>query len=149
MKVMNSNISGETMAHRYSKSLNRGTRRYMEDIAQIEKGSATVGGTYFAIFDGHGGKNAAKFAKKNLWKMLRSSEDFESDDPEKVKQAIRHAFLKTHSNMWNVLGKTEILLLCFKLFFPEARPKLLKLCSFHKLFNSLKQGGHAKASLLL
>ena len=80
----------------------------MEDIAQIERGFDPANGTFFAIFDGHGGKNAAKFAKKNLYKLLRSSMDFESEDPEKVKEAIREAFLKTHSNMRNVIGRKHL-----------------------------------------
>ena len=104
------NTNEEDMVHRYSKSLNKGTRRYMEDIAQIERVNDPAKGTFFAIFDGHGGKNAARYAKKNLWKMLRSSDDFESDDPEKVKMAIRQAFLTTHQNMWNVLGKFNVFL---------------------------------------
>ena len=99
----------KTMSHRYSKSLNKGTRRYMEDIAQVERENEPADGTFFGIFDGHGGKNAAKFAKKNLWKTLRSSEGFESDDPEKVKEALRQAFLKTHTSMWNVIGNYTLL----------------------------------------
>ena len=98
-------VVDSNMAFRYSKSLNKGTRRYMEDIAQTCRSNDPVKGTFFAIFDGHGGKNAARFAERRLWRTLSSMEAFESDDPEKVKGAIKDAFLKTHSEMWDVIGK--------------------------------------------
>lgn len=120
----------------------------MEDIAQVERENDTVKGTFFAIFDGHGGKNAAKYAKKNLWKILRSSEDFASDDPEKVKEAIRQAFLTTHSNMWNVLGKTSSFQSYLKIFFLMLGQDIETLDLPNKLFKGLIQGGHARTGLL-
>jgi len=89
------------MSHRYSKSLHKGNRRYMEDIAQIENRNDPEDGSFFAIFDGHGGRSAAKFTKKNLWRTLRSCQGFDSEEPEKLKEAIRDSFLKTHEKMWN------------------------------------------------
>ena len=54
---------------------------------------------FFGIFDGHGGCEAAKFAKQNLLKFITQQPDFWSDDDEDVKRAIRLGFAKTHSAM--------------------------------------------------
>ena len=96
------------MSHRYSKSLHKGNRRYMEDIAQIENRNDPEDGSFFAIFDGHGGRSAAKFTKKNLWKTLRGRQEFDSEEPEKLKEAIRDSFIKTHEKMWNDIGNVLI-----------------------------------------
>jgi len=36
--------------------------------------------------DGHGGKEAAKYARDNLWITIKASDGFESGDPVKVVQ---------------------------------------------------------------
>ncbi len=61
--------------------------------------------SFFAVFDGHGGREAAKFAKKTLWKTLKVHKNFGSDDPESFKQAIVQSFLFTHKSMEDEIGK--------------------------------------------
>ena len=61
--------------------------------------------SYFAIFDGHGGKEASQYAKENLYWKIVELEDFWSDDDAKVLSAIREGFIKTHMEMWDELCK--------------------------------------------
>lgn len=96
----------ESMVYTFSKSTHQGNRKYMEDVAQIKTDMATKT-SFFAIFDGHGGKEAAQFARKHLWKNLKNTDGFESSDSEKVKNAIKEAFLATHNSMKNDIGKEK------------------------------------------
>lgn len=54
---------------------------------------------YFGIFDGHGGHEAASFAKRNLLKFITNQKDFWSNDDEDVLRAIRKGYADTHSSM--------------------------------------------------
>eukprot|EP00112_Aurelia_sp_Birch-Aquarium-sp1_P025715 Seg871.3 transcript_id=Seg871.3/GoldUCD/mRNA.D3Y31 product="Protein phosphatase 1D" protein_id=Seg871.3/GoldUCD/D3Y31 len=88
------------MEYRYSKSDDRGTRKYMEDVMHTTHEDFPDKISYFAVFDGHGGKEAASYARSNLWKTLKADKGLLSQDPEIVKTALRNAFLKTHNDMW-------------------------------------------------
>eukprot|EP00794_Sanderia_malayensis_P014107 gene14107-15581_t len=89
----------ENIAYRYSRSTDQGMRKYMEDITQVDCEDLAPKTSFFAIFDGHGGKEAATFARDHLWKNIKSSPDFESEDPEMVKSAIKKAFRITQIAM--------------------------------------------------
>jgi len=54
---------------------------------------------YFGIFDGHGGFEAADFAKRNLLKSITRQKGFWSENDEDVLQAIRSGYADTHSAM--------------------------------------------------
>ena len=95
----------DNMEYRYSRSEDRGTRKYMEDVIHTTHDDLPKKISYFAIFDGHGGKEAAFYAKSHLWKTLKADERLFSKDPEIVKTAIRDAFHKTHNDMWDEIGK--------------------------------------------
>ena len=91
----------------------QGGRQYMEDIISIvtncdaSKDTSNLTEKPFAcfyVFDGHGGVDAAKFAEKNLHKIIISQEGFYSKDDDVVLKAIKSGFLITHKLMWDVLG---------------------------------------------
>ncbi|KAM3934167.1 protein phosphatase 1D [Leptodactylus fuscus] len=58
---------------------------------------------FFAVFDGHGGREAAHFARDHLWGFIRKQKGFMSRDPEEVCAAIRKGFIACHHAMWKKL----------------------------------------------
>lgn len=65
---------------------------------------------FFGIFDGHGGGEAATFAKEHLMDIIVKQKNFWSDKDEDVLRAIRDGYVNTHYAMWRELG-------LFKFFF--------------------------------
>lgn len=57
----------------------------------------------FAIYDGHGGKEAAHYARDYLLENIKKNRGFFSTDVEIVKRSISEGFLATHQAMWNRL----------------------------------------------
>ncbi|XP_073521582.1 protein phosphatase 1D [Phyllobates terribilis] len=116
---------------RVSVSSDQGGRKYMEDVTQIlvepepgegelsweeeededpaERSGARASGRsgqcvgFFAVFDGHGGREAAHFAREHLWGFIRKQKGFMSRDPEEVCAAIRKGFIACHHAMWKKL----------------------------------------------
>ncbi|CAL1573769.1 unnamed protein product [Knipowitschia caucasica] len=60
---------------------------------------------FFAVFDGHGGREAAQFARANLWSLLKRQRGFWSQDHSEVCAALRKAFIACHHAMWKELPK--------------------------------------------
>ncbi|KAJ8280944.1 hypothetical protein GJAV_G00061340 [Gymnothorax javanicus] len=58
---------------------------------------------YFAVFDGHGGREAAQFARDHLWDFMKKQRGFWSKDDEEVCAAIRKGFVACHYAMWRKL----------------------------------------------
>ncbi|CAL8362742.1 unnamed protein product [Lota lota] len=58
---------------------------------------------FFAVFDGHGGQEAAHFARDHLWDILKSQKGFWSRDNEEVCAALRKGFVACHYAMWKKL----------------------------------------------
>ncbi|KAF0312353.1 Protein phosphatase 1D [Amphibalanus amphitrite] len=87
---------------------NQGDRRYMEDVFSVAyqqtEDEKDLEYAFFGIFDGHGGREAAQFAKDNLMDFVVSQKNFWSDDDELVLKAIREGFITTHQAMWKELG---------------------------------------------
>lgn len=54
---------------------------------------------FVGVFDGHGGKEAAKFARNELWESIQSRSKFLSLDVCSVKEAITEAYLQLHETM--------------------------------------------------
>ncbi|XP_071524645.1 uncharacterized protein [Panulirus ornatus] len=94
---------------RASAYLHQGDRKYMEDEFQVAyqrtHDKKDIEYAFFGIFDGHGGKEAAHFAKDNLMDNIVSLRSFWSDDDEDVLSAIKEGFLQTHMAMWKVLDQ--------------------------------------------
>ena len=62
-----------------------------------------------AVYDGHGGYEAAKYTCDNLWEVIKTQNGFYNYQPKIVSNAIIHGFLATHESMWKVRG---IFILC-------------------------------------
>ena len=62
---------------------------------------------YFGIFDGHGGKEAAEFARQHLCQHILEQDDFwsENSNDKQILSAIRKGFLSCHNDMWNHVEK--------------------------------------------
>jgi protein phosphatase 1D len=66
---------------------------------------------YFGIFDGHGGKEAAEFARQSLCQHILEQDDFwprtsdENQNDQLILSAIRKGFLACHNDMWNHVEK--------------------------------------------
>lgn len=65
-------------------------------------------------FSGHGGSEAATFAKEHLINLIVNQKAFWSDDDNEVLRAIREGYLATHYAMWREQGKILLeFLSCF------------------------------------
>lgn len=60
---------------------------------------------FFAVFDGHGGREAAQFARDYLWECIKKQRGFWSDCDREVCSAIRKGFVACHHAMWKKLRK--------------------------------------------
>nr|XP_046245231.1 protein phosphatase, Mg2+/Mn2+ dependent, 1Da [Scatophagus argus] len=58
---------------------------------------------FFAVFDGHGGREAAQFARDYLWEFMKKQRGFWSDCDREVCSAIRKGFVACHHAMWKKL----------------------------------------------
>lgn len=84
----------------------------MEDLLSI-KCQKSINGksidfTYLAVFDGHGGAEAAKFAKTHLLDEIVKQKGFSSDNDESVMKAIKDGFLSCHQLMRKNLSESSI-----------------------------------------
>lgn len=84
---------------------NQGGRKYMEDVFSVAyqqtEDEKDLEYAFFGIFDGHGGREAALFAKENLMDSITKQKSFWSDDDDSVLRAIREGFLSTQTAMWS------------------------------------------------
>ncbi|KAM9801587.1 LOW QUALITY PROTEIN: protein phosphatase 1D-like [Neosynchiropus ocellatus] len=58
---------------------------------------------FFAVFDGHGGREAAQFARDYLWDLMKKQRGFWSDCDREVCAAISKGFIACHHAMWKKL----------------------------------------------
>lgn len=73
----------------------------MEDVTAVHFERANgVEFASFAIFDGHGGREASHFAKDHLMGFIKREKGFFSTKCDVVKAAIRAGFLACHDAMW-------------------------------------------------
>ncbi|CAF3736477.1 unnamed protein product [Rotaria socialis] len=103
---------------RITTNSNQGGRKYMEDAYAIalqrlnpSEKESPISLAYFGIFDGHGGKEAAEFARQSLCQHILEQDDFwpntsdESQNDQLILSAIRQGFLACHNDMWNHVEK--------------------------------------------
>lgn len=86
---------------------NQGGRKYMEDVFSVAyqqtEDEMDLEYAFFGIFDGHGGKEAALFAKEHLMDNITKQQNFWSENDDLVLKSIREGFLKTQQDMWGDL----------------------------------------------
>ncbi|KAJ8348649.1 hypothetical protein SKAU_G00272380 [Synaphobranchus kaupii] len=73
------------------------------DREQTTKTRSRRSVAFFAVFDGHGGREAALFARDHLWEFIKKQRGFWSKDYEEVCAAIRKGFVACHHAMWKKL----------------------------------------------
>ncbi|KAK3736305.1 hypothetical protein QZH41_020770 [Actinostola sp. cb2023] len=97
------------MVVRISAEAHQGGRRYMEDLTSTlydrQRIGKDIGQCYIAVYDGHGGCDAAYFARGMLWNLIKKQRGFYSQDPAHVEKAIKEGFLATHQAMWKQLAQ--------------------------------------------
>lgn len=102
-------MSGIGVNLRVTGHCSQGGRKYMEDMFSVAYQQTVdmkdLEYAFFGIFDGHGGPQAATFAKENLLDSIVSQKQFWSNNDEDILGAIREGYLTTHYNMWKDLGK--------------------------------------------
>ncbi|KAI8644576.1 phosphatase 2C-like domain-containing protein [Parasitella parasitica] len=74
----------------------QGWRINMEDAHTHILNYENTGASFFAVFDGHGGANVAKYSSKNLYRIVMESDDFKK---EKFKDALRKGFLQIDQDL--------------------------------------------------
>ena len=79
----------------------------MEDFSSVSVDPESQE-TCFAVYDGHGGRDAAYFCQRKLWHNIRKQKLWRSKDEEKIKVAVQQGFADTQRDMWNSIGKIEI-----------------------------------------
>ncbi|XP_043663432.1 uncharacterized protein LOC122626917 isoform X1 [Vespula pensylvanica] len=88
---------------------NQGGRKYMEDMFSVAyqqtPDDKDLEYAFFGIFDGHGGGEAAAFAKEHLMDIIVKQKNFWSERDEDVLRAIRDGYVNTHYAMWRELDK--------------------------------------------
>ena len=60
---------------------------------------------YIGVFDGHGGKEAAKFARERLWEVIQDQPKYQMNDVESVCDSLREAFVALHREMEPLRGE--------------------------------------------
>lgn len=81
---------------------NQGGRKEMEDFKRVQF-DRDPEQAFFAVFDGHGGRDAAHFAREHLWDMIKGQKGFYSGETSRVIKAIKDGFMATHCAMWKQL----------------------------------------------
>ena len=92
---------------------NAGGRRHMEDYLAVKlypndrlrQVPHLREQSYIGVFDGHGGKEAAKFARERLWEVIQDQPKYQLNDVESVCESLREAYLAIHREMEPLRGK--------------------------------------------
>ena len=64
---------------------------------------------FVGVFDGHGGKEAAKFSREQMWETIQRQPKFRSTEVESVQEAIKDAFLSLHNEMASHRCKYDVI----------------------------------------
>ncbi|KAI9590446.1 uncharacterized protein LOC119633922 isoform X1 [Glossina fuscipes] len=82
----------------------QGGRKYMEDYFSVayqqSENAKDLEYAFIGIYDGHGGAEAATFAKEHLMMEIIKQKLFWSDSDQDILRAIREGYIATHYSMW-------------------------------------------------
>ncbi|XP_011188932.2 uncharacterized protein LOC105216241 [Zeugodacus cucurbitae] len=101
-----SNTTPSTMGVnlRVTGQCSQGGRKYMEDYFSVayqqSENAKDLEYAFIGIYDGHGGAEAATFAKEHLMMQIISQKAFWSESDHDVLRAIREGYIATHYAMW-------------------------------------------------
>lgn len=102
-------MSGIGVNLRVTGHCSQGGRKYMEDKFSVAYQQTVdlkdLEYAFFGIFDGHGGPQAASYAKEHLLDSIVNQRNFWSNDDDEILRAIREGYLATHYAMWKDIGK--------------------------------------------
>lgn len=87
----------------YKIRFQRGNQQQQNDTMNTNNNESDILFSYFAIFDGHGGKEASQYCKEKLYWKIIEQDDFWSDNDSQILNAIRNGFLQCHLDMWQEL----------------------------------------------
>lgn len=101
-------MSGIGVNLRVTGHCSQGGRKYMEDTFSVAyqqtEDLKDLEYAYFGIFDGHGGPEAALYAKDHLIDAIVSQSCFWSENDDDVLRAIHDGYIQTHYAMWKHHG---------------------------------------------
>lgn len=103
-KTKKDNGNGETTGLRFAYSSMQGWRTSMED-AHIATPNIKDGVHLFAVFDGHGGAEVAKFCELRFGEQLRKNKNFAEG---RYRQALEETFLKMDEMLSSAEGEREL-----------------------------------------
>eukprot|EP00897_Mesotaenium_endlicherianum_P010202 jgi/Mesen1/920/ME000117S00083 len=96
---------GENETYKYGASAMQGWRTSMEDAHTVVLDLDSSGTAFFAVYDGHGGKEVAKYCAKHLHKAVVESEAYSAGD---LSTALTHAYLRMDEDMMTDEGREEL-----------------------------------------
>ena len=84
-----------------------GERRHMEDYLEVcltpneslRRVPDLCDNAFVGVFDGHGGKEEALYARERLWDLIQEQETFCTTDRQKVMEGIKEAYCGLHKEM--------------------------------------------------
>lgn len=86
----------------------RGGRKYMEDFFTVayqqSEDEKDLEYAFIGIYDGHGGAEAARFARKHLINLIVNQKLFWSENDDDILKSIREGYIQTHYAMWREQG---------------------------------------------
>lgn len=103
-------ITGRTETLEYTASSMQGWRLTMED-AHITHPNFDKDVHLFAVFDGHGGHEVAKYCEKHFGRILKSSSYYQRKS---YSEALKHTFLQLDVEMQSLEGKKDLKRICDK-----------------------------------
>ena len=98
---------------------NAGCRRHMEDYlaVKLSPNEEFVSyphlkeQAYIGVFDGHGGKEAAKCARERLWDVIQNQPKYKLSDVNSVKESLEEAYVALHEEMEPLRGEEGVYIL--------------------------------------